>query len=67
MKNRVAIVNVAGAEEAAKLAELPLEATIVLSEVAGAINDGLLGVPVGSPAHRDARDDGGRISANASR
>jgi hypothetical protein len=38
----VAIVNVAATEEAARLAELPLEATVALGEVAGAIKDGLL-------------------------
>jgi transposase-like protein len=35
-------VGVADAEEAARLAELPLEATVALAEVAGAIKDGLL-------------------------
>jgi putative transposase len=42
VKKKVAVVRVDGAEEAAKLAELPLEATVALSEVAGAIKDGLL-------------------------
>ncbi len=42
MKKKVAVVTVAEAEEAAKLADLPLEATVVMSEVAGAIKDGLL-------------------------
>jgi len=42
VKKTVAVVNVAEAEEAASLAELPLEATVALSEVAGAIKDGLL-------------------------
>ncbi len=42
MKKKVAVVNVAQAEEAARLADLPLEATVALAEVAGAIKDGLL-------------------------
>ena len=42
MKKKVAVVNVAQAEEAAQLADLPLEATVALAEVAGAIKDGLL-------------------------
>ena len=42
MKKKVAVVRVEEAEEAAELAELPLEATVALSEVAGAIKDGLL-------------------------
>jgi len=39
---KVAVVSVAEAEEAARLADLPLEATVALAEVAGAIKDGLL-------------------------
>jgi len=42
VKKKVAVVSVAGAEEAARLADLPLEATVALAEVAGAIKDGLL-------------------------
>ena len=42
MKKKVAVVSVADAEEAARLADLPLEATVALAEVAGAIKDGLL-------------------------
>ena len=42
MKRKVAVVDVAQAEEAARLAELPLEATVALAEVAGTIKDGLL-------------------------
>jgi hypothetical protein len=42
VKKKVAVVSVADAEEAARLADLPLEATVVLAEVAGAIKDGLL-------------------------
>ena len=42
MKKKVAVVTVAEAEEAAKLADLPLEATVALAEVAGAIKDGLM-------------------------
>ena len=42
MKKKVAVVHVDEAEEAAKLAELPFEATVTLSDVAGAIKDGLL-------------------------
>ncbi len=42
MKKKVAVVSVAEAEEAARVADLPLEATVALAEVAGAIKDGLL-------------------------
>ena len=42
MKKKVAVVTVAEAEEAARVADLPLEATVALAEVAGAIKDGLL-------------------------
>ena len=42
MKKKVAVVSVADVEEAARLADLPLEATVPLAEVAGAIKDGLL-------------------------
>ena len=42
MKKKVAVVRVADAEEAARLADLPLEATVALADVAGAIKDGLL-------------------------
>jgi putative transposase len=42
VKKKVAVVSVADAEEAARLADLPLEATVALAEVAGAIKDGLL-------------------------
>jgi transposase-like protein len=42
VKKKVAVVNVAQAEEAARLADLPLEATVALAEVAGTIKDGLL-------------------------
>ena len=42
MKKKLAVVTVADAEEAARLADLPLEATVALAEVAGAIKDGLL-------------------------
>ena len=42
MKKKVAVVSVADAEEAARLADLPLEATVALAEVAGAMKDGLL-------------------------
>lgn len=42
MKKKVAVVTVGEAEEAATLADLPLEATVAMSEVAGAIKDGLL-------------------------
>ena len=42
MKKKVAVVSVADAEEAARLADLPLEATVALADVAGAIKDGLL-------------------------
>jgi len=42
MKKKVAVVKVAEAEEAARVADLPLEATVALAEVAGAVKDGLL-------------------------
>jgi putative transposase len=42
VKKKVAVVRVADVEETARLADLPLEATVVLAEVAGAIKDGLL-------------------------
>ena len=42
MKKKVAVVSVADAEEAARLADLPLEATVALADGAGAIKDGLL-------------------------
>jgi putative transposase len=42
VKKKVAVVRVAEAEEAARLADLPLEATVALADVAGAIKDGLL-------------------------
>jgi putative transposase len=42
VKKKVAVVHVAEAEEAAHLADLPVEATVALAEVAGAIKDGLL-------------------------
>ncbi|MGO9854262.1 MAG: IS256 family transposase [Acidimicrobiales bacterium] len=42
MKKKIVVVDVADAEEAARLADLPLEATVALAEVAGAIKDGLL-------------------------
>lgn len=42
MKKKVAVVTVAEAEEAARVADLPVEATVALAEVAGAIKDGLM-------------------------
>jgi transposase-like protein len=42
VKKKVAVVHVAEAEEAVRVADLPLEATVALAEVAGAIKDGLL-------------------------
>jgi hypothetical protein len=42
VEKKVPVVNVAQAEEAAQLADLPLEATVAPAEVAGAIKDGLL-------------------------
>jgi putative transposase len=42
MKKKVAVVSVAEAEEAARVADLPLEATVALAEVAGAVREGLL-------------------------
>jgi transposase-like protein len=42
MKKKLPVVSVAQVEEADRLAGLPLEATVALAEVAGAIKDGLL-------------------------
>jgi len=42
VKKKVAVVSVADADEAERLADLPLEATVALADVAGAIKDGLL-------------------------
>lgn len=42
MGKKIPVVTVAEPEEAARLAALPLEATIAMTEVAGAIKDGLL-------------------------
>jgi len=42
VKKKVAVVTVAEAEEAARVADLPMEATVALAEVAGAIKDGLM-------------------------
>jgi putative transposase len=42
VKKKVAVVSVAEAEEAARVADLPVEATVALAEVAGAVKDGLL-------------------------
>jgi putative transposase len=42
VKKKVAVVTVAEAEEAARVADLPVEATVALAEVAGAIKDGLM-------------------------
>ena len=39
---KVAVVTVAEAEEAARVADLPVEATVALSKMAGAIKDGLM-------------------------
>lgn len=42
MKKKVAVVSVVEAQEADRLADLPVQATVALAEVAGAIKDGLL-------------------------
>jgi transposase-like protein len=42
MKKKVPVVDVAHAEEAIRVADLPLDATVALAEVAGAVKDGLL-------------------------
>ena len=42
MKKKLPVVTVAHEEEAARLADLPLEATVALADVAGSIRDGLL-------------------------
>jgi putative transposase len=44
LKKKVPVVTVAEAEEAGRLAGLPLEATVALADLAGAVRDGLLGV-----------------------
>jgi putative transposase len=41
-KKKLPIVRVAEREEAARLAELPVEATIAMADVAGAIREGLM-------------------------
>jgi hypothetical protein len=43
LRKKVPVVTVAQPEEAAHLAGLPLEATVVLADLAGAVKDGLLG------------------------
>lgn len=43
MKKKVPVVTVAEPEEAARLAGLPLEATVALADLASAVKDGLLG------------------------
>ncbi len=43
MKKKVPVVTVAEPEEAARLADLPLEATVALDDVAAAVKEGLLG------------------------
>ncbi len=43
MKKKVPVVTVAEPKEAARLAGLPLEATVALADLAGAVKDGLLG------------------------
>ena len=43
MKKKVPVVTVAEPEEAARLAGLPVEATLALADVAGAVKGGLLG------------------------
>jgi putative transposase len=42
MKKKLPVVTVAPVEEADRLADLPLEATVALAEVAGAVKEGLL-------------------------
>ena len=42
MKKKLPVVTVAQVEDADRLADLPLEATVALAEVAGALKDGLL-------------------------
>ncbi len=42
MKKKLPVVTVAQVEEAARVADLPLEATVALADVAGAVKDGLL-------------------------
>jgi len=43
VKKKVPVVTLAEPEEAARLAGIPLEATVVLADVASAVKDGLLG------------------------
>ena len=42
MKKKLPVVTVAQVEEAARVADLPLEATVALADVAGAVKHGLL-------------------------
>ncbi|MGB7053457.1 MAG: transposase [Acidimicrobiales bacterium] len=42
MKKKLPVVTVAGRDEAARLADLPAEATVALQDLAGAIKDGLM-------------------------
>ena len=42
MKKKLPVVTVAERDEAARLAELPAEATVALQDLAGAIKDGLM-------------------------
>jgi putative transposase len=59
LKKKVPVVTVAEPEEAAQLAGLPLEATIALADLAGAVKDGLLGfcADVGLLVMRQVMDD----------
>jgi hypothetical protein len=43
VKKKVPVVTVAEPEEAARLADLPLEASVALADVAAAVKEGLLG------------------------
>ena len=59
MKKKVPVVTVAEPEEAARLAGLPLEATVALADLASVVKDGLLGfcADVGLLVMRQAMDD----------
>ena len=59
MKKKVPVVTVAEPEEAAQLAGLPLEATVALADLAGAVKHGLLGfcADVGLMVMRQVMED----------
>ena len=66
MKKKLPVVTVAQVEEADHLAGLPLEATVALAEVAGALKDGLLAF-ASATGGRDNPDDGSRTDRGGRR